>query len=255
MMSNKNDESSVVSQGMQFMQTNENQSVRDVQGDGQLSQYSVAQYNSHYQKIKERENNYNFMLNSVIDENISDEKTEYDQEFLADYMSGHNHKAQSDLEGKVNQIGGSYVLGCSMNINNIKHSFQSKTKLQNEEHNRNTMIDKYNDEGSEEKFYAESGKRRETVLPPGKNPLLRNGSDATSGSNENVIMRLKNSDHESMQSVDKRLSREYVKQLQMLVARQEQQPHKLGYNNGQLKNEKKSDISMVDRNSLFSKSS
>jgi hypothetical protein len=94
------------------------------------------------------------------------------------------------------------------------------------------MIDKYNDDGSEEKFYAQSGKRRETVLPPGKNPLLRNGSDATSGSNENVIMRLKNSDHESIQSVDKRLSREYVKQLQMLVARQEQQPHKLGYNNG-----------------------
>lgn len=51
---------------------------------------------------------------------------------------------------------------------------------------------------------------------------MRNGSDATQRSNENVIMRLKNSDQGSLQSVDQRLSREYVKQLQMLVARQDQ---------------------------------
>ena len=80
----------------------------------------MAQYNSQYQKIKEKENIYNLFNNSVIDEKISDERTEYDQEFLADYVSGHNHKAQSDLEGKVNQVGGSYVLGCTMKINNIK---------------------------------------------------------------------------------------------------------------------------------------
>lgn len=41
MMSYKNDESSIVSQGMHFMHTNENQSVRDVP-DGQLSQYQVS---------------------------------------------------------------------------------------------------------------------------------------------------------------------------------------------------------------------
>lgn len=99
----------------------------------------MAQYNTHYQKIKEKENNYNLMMNSVIDENISDERTENDHEFLADYMSGHNHKAQSDLEGKVNHIGGSYVLGCSMNTNNIKNQMQWRSKIYNDEQFRHTI--------------------------------------------------------------------------------------------------------------------
>ena len=59
-------------------------------------------------------------MNSVIDENISDEKTEYEQEFLADYVSGPNIRAQNDIEGKVNLVGGSFVLGSTMNVFNIK---------------------------------------------------------------------------------------------------------------------------------------
>lgn len=100
---------------------------------------------------------------------------------------------------------------------------------------------------------VQNNKRRETVLPPKKNPLLRGDSDVTSGSNEKIIKQLKNSDQGSMQSVEKRLSREHVNQLQMLLALREPQ-NPIG-NNRLSKNEKKSDVSMVDRNSLFSKSS
>ena len=59
------------------------------------------------------------------------------------------------------------------------------------------MLGIYN-ESSEEKIHPLNGQRRETALPMKKNFLLRDGSDVTNGSNENIIMQLKNSDHESM---------------------------------------------------------
>ena len=71
--------------------------------------------------MKDKEyNNFNLILNSVIDENISDENTEYEKEFLADYVSGYNYKAQNDVEGTVNNIRGSFIIGSNINAFNIK---------------------------------------------------------------------------------------------------------------------------------------
>jgi hypothetical protein len=58
-------------------------------------------------------------------------------------------------------------------------------------------------------------KHRETLLPPRKNPLLPRGDSyiGSNGSNEKIIKALKQSDHGSLQSTDKRLSREHIYQV------------------------------------------
>lgn len=51
---------------------------------------------------------------------------------------------------------------------------------------------------SNEEMVLHHNKRRETALPPKKEPVLRGDSDMTSGSNENIIKQIKNSDRGSM---------------------------------------------------------
>ena len=68
----------------------------------------------------------NLMMNSVINENISDEN--YSDEVF-EYVSRHNQIAQQDIEGTVNNVRGSYIIGSTINSINMKGKLQSAMVL------------------------------------------------------------------------------------------------------------------------------
>lgn len=85
------DDSSLISQqGLNFVHTYENNSPKDVPTDGIFSPYSISQSNSAYPKNEGKINNINLILNSIIDEDISDENPD---EFFGAYLSKHNKEA------------------------------------------------------------------------------------------------------------------------------------------------------------------
>lgn len=78
-----------MSQGIQFVQSNENQSYREAIPDGMSSIHSIAPVNQSAPRNESKLNFLNLMMNSVINEDISDENAD---EFF-DYASRHNKLA------------------------------------------------------------------------------------------------------------------------------------------------------------------
>lgn len=119
-------------------------------------------------------------MNSIIDEDISEDNPE---EFFAGYLSRHNNESNKNIEGTVNNVRGSFIVGTTMNSFYMKDRFQTAAFMVKDSRGSKNSAEYDDINRSNEEMIVGDFKRRDTALPVKVKPILRTGSDVTTGSN------------------------------------------------------------------------